>query len=352
MQFFFPEILPLLFIIPLFVIIYLWVMPRRQRYALRYASLSLVRDALGKGPHIRRHIPPALFLLGTTILIIAFARPYSVLTLPSLEATVILTMDVSGSMRAQDLKPSRIEAAKTAAMDFVERQAPNTRIGIVSFGGTAALVQAPTINHEDVINAINHLTTQRATAIGSGILASLDAIAEAAGQDVPSVRETPLAQSTTRGRSLAPTPTAMPKGTYAPAIVVLLSDGQNTTGPAPLDAAQIAVSRGVRIFTIGVGTPQGAVISPQGGGGPGGGGFGGFRAELDEVTLRKIAKLTDAKYFYAATEKDLHEIYETLDKQLVLKPQQVEVTALVMAGGALMLLLGGLLSLLWFNRLP
>src|SRR5205814_10023746 len=179
------------------------------------------------------------------------------------------------------------------------------------------------------------------------ILASLDAIAEATGQDLPSVRETPIAQSPARGRSAAPTPTPLPKGMYVPAVVVLLSDGQNTTGPAPLDAADIAVSRGVRIYTIGVGTPQGAVINPQGGGG-----FGGFRAELDEVTLRKIAKMTDAKYFYAATEKDLHEIYEALDKQLVLKPQQIEVTALVMSGGVALLLLGGILSLLWFNRLP
>jgi len=116
MQFFFPEILPLLLIIPLLLVAYILVMRRRQRYALRYASLSLVRDALGRGPHIRRHIPPALFLLGSTILIVAFARPYSVVALPSMEATVILTMDVSGSMRAQDLKPSRIEAAKTAEL--------------------------------------------------------------------------------------------------------------------------------------------------------------------------------------------------------------------------------------------
>ena len=349
MQFLFPEIIPLLLAVPLLLVAYIWAMRRRQRFVLRYASLSLVRDALGRGPHIRRHIPPALFLLGLTILVLAFARPYSVVALPSMEATVILTLDVSGSMRAQDLKPSRIEAAKAAAREFVSRQAPTTRIGVVSFGGTAALVQAPTTHHEDVLTAIDRLTTQRATAIGSGILASLDAIAEATGQDLPSVRETPIAQSSPRGRSALPTPTPMPKGTFVPAVVVLLSDGQNTTGPAPLDAADIAVSRGVRIYTIGVGTPQGAVISPQG---SGGGGFGGFRAELDEVTLRKIAKMTDAKYFYAATEKDLHEIYEALDKQLVLKPQQIEVTALVMSGGVALLLLGGILSLVWFNRLP
>src|SRR6266545_3988644 len=115
MQFLFPEILPLLIIIPLLVLAYIWTVCRRQRFALRYASLSLVRDALGRGPHIRRHIPPALFLLGLTTLIVAFARPYSVVALPSMEATVILTLDVSGSMRAQDLKPSRIEAAKSAA---------------------------------------------------------------------------------------------------------------------------------------------------------------------------------------------------------------------------------------------
>ena len=346
MQFLFPEILPLLLLIPLLLLAYIWSVRRRNRYALRYASLSLVREALGRGPQVRRHIPPALFLLGLAVLIVAFARPYTVVDLPSMEATVVLTMDVSGSMRAQDLKPSRIEAAKSAAHDFVLDQAPTTRIGVVSFSGSAALVQAPTTKHEDVLAAIDHLTTQRATAIGAGILASLDAIAEATGQDLPSVRETPIAQSSARGRSTAPTPTPMPKGSYVPAVIVLLSDGQNTTGPLPLDAAAIAASRGVRIFTIGVGTPQGASINP------GGGGFGGFRAELDEVTLRKIAKQTDGKYFYAATEKDLHEVYQALEKQFVLKPQQVEVTAMTMFGGIVALLLGGVLSLLWFNRLP
>lgn len=351
MQFLFPEILPLLLLIPLLILAYIWTVRRRQRYTVRYASLSLVRQALGRGPQVRRHIPPALFLLGMTALIVSFARPYTVVELPSMEATVVLTMDVSGSMRAQDLKPSRIEAAKSAAHDFVVNQASTTRIGVVSFSGSAALVQAPTTKHEDVLAAIDHLFPQRATAIGSGILASLDAIAEATGQDVPSVRETPLAQSSARGRSTSPTPTPMPKGQYVPAVIVLLSDGQNTTGPAPLDAAAIAASRGVRIYTIGVGTPQGAVISPQGSGGFGGG-FGGFRAELDEVTLRKIANMTDGKYYYAATEKDLHEIYQALEKQFVLKPQQVEVTAMTMAGGAMLLVLGGVLALLWFHRLP
>lgn len=349
MQFLWPSALPLLVIIPILVALYVLAQRRRKKYALRYSSVSLVRDALGRGPGIRRHIPPFFFLVGLTVLLVALARPYTTVSLLTNEATVILTMDVSGSMRAEDLKPSRLEAAKAAARGFVEKQAANTRIGVVSFAGGAALVQTPTTDKEVVIAAINRLTTARSTAIGSGILTSLDAIAEALGQDVPTARETPLAQGARVPTPTGPTPTPLPKGAYVPAIVVLLSDGQNTTGPNPIDAAQQAVNRGVRVYTIGVGTPQGAVLNP-GGGGPGG--FGFFRAELDEVTLRKIAKMTDAKYYYAANEKDLHEIYESLDTTFILKPQQIEVTAMVMAAGAGLIFLGGVLSLLWFNRLP
>ena len=355
MQFLWPSALPLLLLVPILIASYVLAQRRRQRYVLRYSSVSLVRDALRRGPGLRRHIPPALFVLGLTTLLFALARPFAWATVPSLGATVILTLDVSGSMRADDLKPSRFEAAKTAARAFVEKQSPTTRIGIVSFSGVAALVQAPTIDHEAVLESINRLTTARATAIGSGILTSLDAVAEALGADVPSAQPTPLVQTGRAPTPSGPTPTPVPKGSYAPAIIVLLSDGQNTTGPAPLDAAQQAVNRGIRIYTIGVGTPQGAVLNPGGGGGGFGGSGGGggfFRAQLDEVTLRKIAKMTDAKYYYAATETDLREIYESLDASLIVKPQQMEVTSLVMSVGAGFLLLGGVLSLWWFNRLP
>ncbi len=352
MQFIWPSALLLLLIVPVLLGAYVWAQRRRQRFALRYSSIWLVKDALGRGPGIRRHIPPLVFLLGLAVMFVAFARPYTVATLPSLESTVILTIDVSRSMLAEDLKPNRIEAAKAAARQFVERQTPNTQIGIVSFSGNAALNQVPTTDKDAAIAAINRLTTQRATAIGSGILMSLDAIAEATGADLP-----PLAVTTPFSRTPSfslPTPTPLPKGVYAPAIIILLTDGQNTTGPSPSDAAQIAANRGVRVYTVGVGTAQGATLG--GGGGFGGGGFGGggfgFRTELDETTLRKISKMTDAKYYHASDEKDLQAIYEGIDKQLVFKPQPIEMTAGFTAVAAVFLLIGGVLSLLWFNRLP
>jgi Ca-activated chloride channel homolog len=326
---------------------YLWSLRRRNRYALRFSSVSLVREAMGKGPGWRRHIPPVFFLLGITALAVAFARPNTTAPLPFNGATVILTMDVSGSMRADDLKPSRFEASKAAARAFIEKQSPTTRIGIVSFAGGASLVQPPTIDHDLLFTALDRLNTQRSTAIGAGILTSLDAIAEALNLDLPSTSGMIPSVQSPRGAPAAPTAQPMPKGTYAPAIMVLLTDGQNTTGPLPVDAAKIAVDRGVRIYTVGVGTVAGATI---GGGFGGGGGF--FRATLDEVTLRQVAKMTDAKYFYAANESDLTDIYRSLDSSLIIKPQQFEVTGYVTMIGAAFLMLGGLASLFWFSRLP
>jgi Ca-activated chloride channel family protein len=347
MEFIFPSALWLLLAVPVVIGAYVLAQRRRQRYTVRFSSLTLLREAVGRGPGIRRHIPPALFMLGLAALLVAFSRPFTTAALPTNGATVILTIDASGSMRANDLKPSRFEAAKSAARAFVEKQASTTRIGVVSFSNNASLVQAPTTDKAAVLTAIDRLTTQRSTAIGSGILVSLDAIAEVLGQDLPSAAPTPLAQSgrAVPGSSLRPSPTPVAPGQFAPAVIVLLSDGQNTAGPLPLDAAQVAVSRGVRIYTVGVGTPQGSSI-----GGGGGGGF--FRAELDELTLRKVAKMTGARYFYAATETDLHDIYQSLDSMLVIKTEPVELTFLATAAGAGLLLLGGALSLLWFNRLP
>ena len=348
MEFLFPSALWLLLAVPLVVAAYVLAQRRRQRYTVRFSSLTLLREAVGRGPGIRRHIPPALFLLGLAVLFVAFSRPFTTAALATNGATVILTIDASGSMRASDLKPSRFEAAKSAARAFVEKQAPTTRIGIVSFSGSSSLVQAPTIDKSAVLTAIDRLTTQRSTAIGSGILVSLDAIAEVLGQDLPSAAPTALAQSgrALPGSTAKPSPTPAAPGKFAPAVIVLLSDGQNTTGPLPLDAAAIAASRGVRIYTVGVGTPTGGNV----GGGGGNGGF--FRAELDELTLRQVAKMTGARYFYAATETDLHDIYQSLDSMLVIKTEPVELTFLATALGAALLVLGGALSLVWFNRLP
>lgn len=332
MSFIWPSMLLLLVLIPALVAAYILMQGRRRRYAVRYASLSLVKEALGRGPGIRRHIPPALFLLSLTAMIVAFARPQSTVTLPQQQGTVILTIDTSGSMQADDLKPSRMEAAKAAARAFVQRQPPSIAIGVVSFSDNAFTVQVPTTNQDAVLAAIDQLSPQRGTAIGRGILTSLNAIAQESGGDAPRSDGSPL-----------PTPTPMPQGVYAPAIIVLLTDGENNQWPDPIDIAQTAVERGVRIYTVGVGSAAGSILH-----------IGGrsVRTSLDEATLRRIADVTNGAYYNASNEADLRAIYENLDTHLVLKTEKTEITAIFTGIGILFSLFAGTFSLLWFNRLP
>ncbi|MBM3129692.1 MAG: VWA domain-containing protein [Chloroflexi bacterium] len=336
MQFLAPDMLWLLLLVPVLIGAYLFAQRRRARYALRFSSLALVKDALDKRPGMRRHIPPALFLSGVALMLFAAARPFGVITLPKEQATVILSIDVSGSMRANDMKPTRLEAAKAAARAFVALQDPQTRIGIVSFSWNANVVQAPTTDRELARAAVDRLVQQQSTAIGSGILTSLDAIFEKPNTPTPRLND-PLTAAT-------PTPTPVPRGTLAPATIILLTDGQNRTGPSPITAAQTAADRGVRVFTIGVGTAEGATIQ-------GGGGFG-FRAVLDEATLKRVAAITDAKYFHASDETALLTIYQNLAKGVVVTQEKEESTVLFTALALLFLLIGGALSLFWFNRLP
>lgn len=335
MVFQWPQLLWLLLLIPALVVLYIIAQRRRQKYALRYASLSLVKEAMGRGPGFRRHIPPLIFLLGLSVMILALARPSAVVILPSQEGTVILTIDVSGSMAADDVKPNRMEAAKSAAHAFVERQPTQVQIGIVSFSDNAFVVQTPTDDKEAVYAALNRLQPQRGTAIGRGILTSIDAIFEQAN-DEPNFGARPTPGPT-------PTPVPVPKGQYAPAVVVLLSDGESNVGPDPQEAAQTAVDRGVRVYTIGVGKPEGTILHVQG---------RAVRVRLDEKVLKYIADLTDAEYFAATNENDLRAIYEKLSTQLVMRTQKTEITAILTGIGAALSLIAGFLSLMWFNRLP
>ena len=360
MIFLWPWLLPVLIAIPLLVGYYVWIQRRRSKFAIRYSSLSLVKDAMDKQSKWRRHIPPFLFLLGVSAMLLALARPFSVVTLPKQEATVILAIDVSGSMRANDLQPSRIEAAKTAARAFINKQDPDTRIGVVAFSGTASIVQAPTTDRAATLAAVDRLYLQRATAIGYGILVSLDAIFE--NPDMPTTASQAIVTPSGAATPAAPkaTPVPVPSGHHVPAIVVLLTDGPSNTGILPLQAAEKAAQLGVRVYTIGAGTVQGATIQGPGssggpggsfGGGPGGGG-GGFRATLDEKTLRAVSEMTDGEYFHASNENALLEIYQNLDTQLILRTERTEITSLFTAGAIVLLLIGGTLSLFWFNRLP
>ena len=368
MTFLWVRMLWLLLVVPALAAAYYLFQRRRQKYALRFASLSIVKEALGKGPGFRRHVPPVIFLTALGILIVALARPAATILLPSQRATIILTMDVSGSMRADDVAPSRIEAAQTAARAFVEKQPRNQRIGVVTFAESAAVVQAPTIEHEAVLAAISRLRTYRGTAIGRGILVSLDTILEEYGKPpisrqadpgfggFNSQREPgsgsrdpgsdPRDQGmSSRGRdpSLDEIPPAEPGETYPSAIIVLLSDGQSNTGPDPLEVVDKIADRGVKIYTVGLGSPEGTVIRA----------FNrSMRVRLDEETLKRIAEKTGGAYFKAETDTDLRGIYENLGKRLVFEAKRTEITAVFAALAALLLVVTGALSLAWFNRLP
>lgn len=350
MEFQWVQMLWLLLLVPVLIAAYIIAQRRRQKYALRYASLSLVKEALGRGPGLRRHIPPIVFLLGLAVMIVALARPSAVVMLPSQQGTVILTFDVSGSMAAQDMQPNRLEAAKIAARGFIEKQPPNVRIGVVAFSDNASVVQAPTTDRVAILGAINRLPPQRGTAIGRGILTSLDAIFETP-QPQPQPQPPPdrfgYGYDLRGGRSAPPTPTPaytpVPRGEYAPAIVILLSDGESNVGPPPLDIISQAEDRGVRVFTVGVGSPAGIVLNVQG---------RNIRVRLDEGTLKSIAERTDGRYFGADTEEDLKSVYENLSTRLVFKTERTEVTAAFTGGAIVLLLIAGTLSLLWFNRLP
>jgi Ca-activated chloride channel family protein len=343
MSFLWPDLLWSLAVVPLLVALYFWALSRRKKVAVRYAGLELVREA-AVAQRWRRHVPPLLFLLAIVTLLIAVARPTAVVTLPSKHETVILTMDVSGSMRASDVAPTRLGAAQLAARSFVEQQPRSTRVGIVTFGGGAALVQPPTQSREDLLNAIDRFELQRGTAVGSGILMSLKTIFPDQEIELPSgeARRAATATSLDAPHNLAadpPKPVA--PGSYTSAVVILLSDGQTTTGPDPIEAAKLAADRGVRIYTVGIGTPNGEILIGDG---------WSMRVRLDEEALKAIAKTTDAEYFYAATADDLKKVYDSLNSKLVFETRETEITSLFAAVAAALAVVSALLSMVWFNR--
>jgi Ca-activated chloride channel homolog len=350
MRFQWPEMLWLLAAVPALIAAYWFLLRRKKKMALRYANLNLVKEAIGTGRTIKRYIPPVLFLLALTLLILAVARPSAVVTLPTNQRTVILAMDTSGSMRATDVEPSRIAAAQAAAKSFVSRQPYGTRIGVVTFAGTAAVAQAPTSNREEILAAIDRFQLQRATAIGSGILMSLKAIFPEAEFDLHSwnLRREPGGGSPSgapldqaRDAKKDP-PKPVPPGSYASAVILLLSDGQSNVGPAPIEAARMAAERGVRVYTVGFGTTGGEVIRFEG---------WSMRVRLDEETLKKIAELTKGEYYYAGTAADLKKVYDTLSSQITFETRETEITALFSAAAAVIALISALLSVWWFSRI-
>jgi Ca-activated chloride channel homolog len=335
MTFQWPEFLWLLAALPLLAAVYFYVLRRRKKFALRYSNLALVKDAM-RGASWRRHVPPCLIATALALLIVAIARPSAVMTLPSSHEIVILAMDVSGSMRASDVEPNRLVAAQNAAKAFIADQPDSVRIGIVAFAGTATVAQAPTKNKEDLYAAIDRFQLQRATAIGSAIIVSLATLFPDGGYDVAAF------SYGAEKRKPPPNFKPVPPGSYGSAVIILLTDGQRTTGPDSVMAARLAAERGVRIFTVGVGTPEGKIV-----------GFDGWsmHVRLDEETLRGIADLTRGEYFYAGNAVDLKKIYQTMNTRLVMETKKTEVGAFFSAAAAFLVLVAGLLSLAWFNRI-
>jgi Ca-activated chloride channel family protein len=340
-----PGFLLLLGLIPIIVVAYIWILRRRRRFALRYSSLSLVRQALPRESYVRRHLPFALFLLGISSLVMALVRPVASVDVPVSKTVVILAMDVSWSMCSSDISPNRLKAAKDAAMDFIKSQNSSTQIGIVAFAGFAQLVQPPTNDRQALEKAIKGLYTARRTAIGSAILSSLNAIAEMDSRVAPSdIYAIP---------DLNGTPAL--NEDYLPHIIVLLTDGASNAGPYPLDAAQQAVERGIRVYTIGFGTPYGGPFTDCGNSfrgddffGGGGFGFGGgFRRGIDEGTLRQVADVTGGEYYSASSANELQSVFKSIPITLVTRRETLEISVLFTAIGAFLAALAFVLAQLW-----
>jgi Ca-activated chloride channel family protein len=336
MTFIWPTMLLSLLLIPVFVALYLRRQQQRQRLVTHYGSFGLLQAA-GQQIGSRRHVPPLLFLTGLTLLMLAMARPEAEVSLPRIEGTVILAFDVSGSMAADDLDPNRMEAAKVAAQKFVEQQPESVLIGVVAFSDSGFAVQVPTDDREAILTTIQRLSPQLGTSLANGIFASLNVLL--AEQE----RETEPRFYTNLTPEPTPSPTPMPEGVFTPAVIVLLTDGENNESPDPLEAAQVAADRGVRIHTDGIGSPEGAQLN-----------IDGFiiQSRLDEEMLKQISAITGGSYYNAANEEDLEQIYRDLDPQLVIKPEKMEVTSIFAGVSIVALLVGSAFSMLWFSRVP
>ncbi len=320
-----------LLLIPLFVVVYRRLLKRRQQAVVALGPLGVTQNSTGAKLRRRRHLPALFFLIGLTLLLFSLARPEMIMELPRVEGTVILAFDVSNSMAADDLEPTRMEAAKAAARAFVENQPGTVQIGVVAFSNGGLVVQPPTDDQTAVLATISRLTPQGATSLGQGIFSALNAIAGEAialDLDLDSLEEG------------SPLPDI---GYYPSAVVLLLTDGENTSNPDPFEVAQLAAAAGVRIYPVGIGSTEGSVLP-----------LDGFNVltRLDETTLQQIASTTNGVYYHAADEEGLQEIYQNVDLQLAISGEMMEVTAVFAGLSTLFFLIGAALSLLWFGRMP
>lgn len=334
MSFVWPTLLISLVLLPVLLYFYFRLQRRRKDLAAKFGALGVVRDARGRGPGTSRHLPPMMFLGGIAILLVSMARPQATISIPRLEGTVVLTFDISGSMAATDLQPTRMEAAKAAASQFVKNQPSSVLIGVVAFSDGGVSVQPPTANREETLATIERLVPRRGTSIGNGILVALNTIViQNGGQSI--------LQSNPQDDTQEALP--QPQGWYPSSVIVLLSDGENNQDPDPLAAADLAADLGVRIYTVGIGSPQGVDLEVE-----------GFtvHTQLDEQMLNAVSITSGGQYYNAANEDDLFRIYNDLEPKLSLKRQDMEITFLFAALGMLVFLIGGTLSLFWFGRVP
>ena len=332
MSFIWPLMLFSLLLIPLLAGLYLWLLRRQRQAAVELGAWGDLRDRAGRKIGSRRHLPPTIFLAGLSLLLLTAARPEMPVTLPRIEGTVILAIDVSGSMRADDLDPTRMEAAKAAARAFVEEQPPTILIGVVAFSGGGVVVQPPTDDRAAVFATIERLSPEGSTSLGQGLFASLSAIAgEAIALDPAALAENPDPDQLSQ------------IGDFPSAVVVLLSDGENTAPPDPLAVAQLAADARVRIFPVGIGSPEGTVVE-----------IDGFKilSQLQETRLRQIASLANGRYYQATDEESLWEIYKTIDLQMTVSAEKMEITSIVAGVSVLLFSIGGALTLVWFGRAP
>jgi Ca-activated chloride channel family protein len=347
--FLWPQFLWLLLALPMLILLYWWLLRRKKRTALRYANLAIVREAMGRGPGWRRHVPPVLMLLAFAAMLLASARPMASITLPSTQQTIILAMDVSGSMRAEDVQPNRLVASQNAAKAFLAELPRHVKVGIVAFAGAAQVVQPVTLSREDLNAAIDKFQLQRATAIGSAIVVSLSELFPEQRISLTDMtwnrNADPFAP---RGRAIDQ-PRAEEKpfqpvepGSYGSAAIILLTDGQRTTGVDTAEAARMAAERGIRVYTVGVGTVEGEII-----------GFEGWsmRVRLDEETLKDVARTTKGEYYYAGTAENLKQVYQSLSSKLTVEKKETEVAGLLALVASILALTAATLSLLWFNRI-
>lgn len=337
MTFLLPEMLWLLALLPAAVLAYVLLLRRRKKLVAHFPNLALVRGAMGPRASMRRHLPPLLFFIGLAAALLAAARPAASLKLPYAYDTVILTLDISRSMAADDVKPTRLAATQAAVRGFIAGQPRHTRIGLVAFASTAAVVQTPTTDADSVLAALDQLQLQNSTAIGTAVLVSLGAIFPERQFDL--YRNSRGARALLGERERAAIEESAPKpvapGSYKSAVIVLLSDGSATTGVHPIEAARIAAETGVRIFTVGVGTPNGRVTLPNG---------AEIRVVPDEETLKEMAAITKGDYFYAGSAPDLTQIYSRLAQNLSAEKKNQEISALFAAVAALLFLCGAATS--------